>query len=197
MAQKHYYEAHEPLAAEFREWFKQASKARNLMIEWCKSIGAGCGFAESSLRVVFYPAFETPPDAADWKPAKGTPADAGYYEPRRTTKRGRELAAQMRDLCTLHPSGDTIAKRIKMQTFGYYDGALRWTTPGMRQVGKRILLAVPHDYEVPKELAGAGTPGAGHGQLQRLSDLEYEAIINKSKTKGVRKPAKAKRKSQS
>jgi hypothetical protein len=34
MAQKHYYEAHEPLAAEFREWFKQASKARNLMIEW-------------------------------------------------------------------------------------------------------------------------------------------------------------------
>lgn len=187
MAQKHFYEVHEPLAAEFRKWFKDASKARNAMLAWCKALGAGCGFAEGSLRVVFYPSFETPPDPKVWKPVKGAPDT--YYAPRRGTKDGRILDQQMRDLCTLHPSGDQIAKRIEMQTFGYYDGALRWATPGMRQIGRsRILLSVNSDYKVPKKL---------EGQLTRLSDLEFEQLTKKSKTRGVRKASRTKAKSKS
>lgn len=187
MAQKHYYEAHEPLAAEFREWFKKASKARNAMIKWCKALGADCGFAEGSLRVVFYPAFATPPDPKIWKFVKGAPIT--YYEPRRGTKEGRILAQQMADLCAMHPSGDQLAKRIEMQTFGYYDGALRWATPGMRQIGKsRILLAVNSDYKVPKKL---------QGQLTRLSDLEFEKLTKTAPARGVRKPSKPRSKSRS
>lgn len=165
MTQKHYYEARGALLTQLHDWFKQAETARRKMLAFAEQHGSSkVNIYGGSMSVTFALVFDNVPSNPVWKMKNDG------WVPRRSTKAGKALAAEMEAIEKEYPTGHSIADTIGMKVFVGTAAGLAWRTPQMVLGGKdgeKVLLGVPDDYAVPKRLKG---------QLVRITDVAFEQL---------------------
>ncbi len=96
-----------------------------------------------------------------WKRLKGSKA----CMPRMTSKEGKEIGKQIRELERQTPDGNDLANFIGMAGFN----GCSWKTPGLHEAKNGKFIIVTPDEFTPKRAVA--------NQLKRISDIEYEKLI--------------------
>lgn len=175
MSQNHYYEASGVLLKQLRERQKQTDAAIKEMFDFAKRFGTNKIRCSMSYGVRWSLDFEdeSKVDKKLWKRD-----DSGGWRPKESTPEGKKLAAEKKAIAERCPSGSELGRIIGLEELK----GLRWRTPGMVTVGRRVFLTVPPDYRPPKSLAD---------QLKRISDIEFEKLTAEKKKKRKAKTAAA------
>lgn len=137
--------------------------AKRKMMDLAKRHGSPGGiFISESFMVQF--AIEDGPsvDKKLWKSIKG---DKRQMRPRLSSKAGKELEKEMREIEQAYEGKWAIAKLIDMDVVS----GGHWRLPGLfsSEGLKRVVVVTDETYDPPKKLAG---------QIKRISDIDAESM---------------------
>ena len=168
-----HWEATGPIRDEIHAAMMCKKAALKSLFKLVKEFGAETVATRESMGIAAVMVFATPPDLKLWKPVKG---GCKQYSPRLSSKEGKAIEKKIEDACYLYPSGEQMGKIIGLPLFGGGDdeGGLRWYTPGVSVVGKRVLVRTPNHYVPPKDKAK---------WMKRISDIEFERAVDGKKAK--------------
>jgi hypothetical protein len=167
-----YWEATGEVREKLLELVSLRKSARAEMVAFAKRHGSKTVGVRTGLDVSFALQFKEAPDPKLWKFVKQSD---GYYVPKESTKAGKALAREMREIADKEPDGTEVNRIIGFEDW-LCDGM--WHTAGYSVVGDRVLVVTFDEYTPPPSLAG---------YIRRISDVEYESLTSKPPSKAKTK----------
>jgi hypothetical protein len=163
-----YWEALGSVRDEVLKLHVERLEAHDSMLAFAKRHGAEQYAIRESWGVSFALIFKTPPDVKLWKACRNSQE---CYEPKVSSKEGKLLAKEMRDIVASCPCGTDINKAIGFND--WFQGN-KWVTSGYSIIGKRVLIVTADSYSPPEELSKL---------MKRISDTMYEKLTESKKRK--------------
>lgn len=161
---KRYWEASGKVRDELLALHDKREACRKEMFAFAKRNGTKKIGIHDGVFGCFALAFDTPPDPKLWKEIK---ASRGFYVAKQSTKAGKALYDEMRQLDAKLPSGIEVNRILGIEDF-IFGGV--WHTAGCKVFGDRVIVVTNDEYKPPKAVAKC---------LKRISDLEFERLSAK------------------
>jgi len=165
---KKYWEVHGKVRLAILDIHEKRVAAHKAMLAFAKKHGTKQYASRDSFGIYFVLMFDAPPDLKVWKPVRNSPK---CYSPKVSSKVGKELDKQMREIAKTCPSGVDLNEAIGFEN--WFSGS-SWKTSGYSIFDgncKLVLVVTDECYEPPKELAKS---------IKRISDVVYEKLTKKS-----------------
>ena len=156
-----YYEAFGETRKKIKAALDKRVAAFKGLKAWAKKQGGKLGYADSTWGSTFTVACDSPKEPEHWKLCRKD--QPGFWEPKHSTKRGKELRSELEELSKGIATKREIADAIKLDSL--QDG-LYLSDLGTKTKAGRVLVAVRSDsYKPPKGV-----------NLRRISDITYEGF---------------------